>query len=73
MKRNNDARRLIGFLNEKPQGAHRNAIMRACCIRSESAFFDILKIARRISDIEILKNGSYRLISILTILTIATM
>lgn len=64
MKRNNDARRLIEFLNEKPQGVHRNKIMQMCGIHSKSSFFDILKIARTITQIETMDNGAYKLISI---------
>jgi predicted DNA-binding transcriptional regulator YafY len=62
MKRNSDAAKLIEFLNEKTQGASRCMTMRACDIHSESSFFEILKIARKSHEIQVLKNGYYRLV-----------
>jgi predicted DNA-binding transcriptional regulator YafY len=61
MKRNDDAEKLIDYLNDYPQGVSKSSIMRECDIHSDSSFFDILKIARIKRKIEKIKNG-YRLI-----------
>lgn len=63
MKRNSDARKMVEFLIDNPQGVHRKKIMRECCINSESSFYEILSIARKKAQIEALKNGTYRLVS----------
>ncbi|HEX2955538.1 MAG TPA: WYL domain-containing protein [Chitinispirillaceae bacterium] len=63
MKRKDDAEKLVEFLTENPQGVSKRVIMRECAIHSKSSFFEILKIARKSNEIEVLKNGYYRYVS----------